>query len=200
MGYVPDATIAAMKGDYKLGIFFRLGTVPALHMVFSINDIPIAMPGLDLPGTIYNAGGRFRDIPQLELMLNGIASKVSFSLSGLDQSTVALMMDSAPEVLGALVTVGICPMDQYWQPVGNIVPVWTGTAEYVSEEMPVELDSTKPRIQNLTLVASTGDMSRAFPNLQTFTDQAQRVVSATDNFCSRVTRYVQTYLVSWPRF
>ena len=200
MGYFPDATIALLKGSYNLGIFFRLGTTPALHLAFSINDIPVYIPGLDSPSMVYTGAGQFLNIPDLETMINGIASKVSFALSGLNPVAVAAMLDTAPEVLGALVTVGICPMDQYWQPVGTIVPVWTGTAEFIAEEFKVENDPAKPQVQSLMLTASTGDMSRASSNLQTFSDSAQKTLYPTDNFCIRVFRYVQTLLIKWPRY
>lgn len=200
MGYFADATIAAFKASFNLGVFFRLGTSPALHMSFSVNDIPIQMPGLDAVGTVYQGGGRLQNIPALELMVNGLSSKVSFTLNGVDSTLAQMMLDSAPEVLGAPVTVGICPMDQYFQPVGAITAMWTGTAEYVSEEITVERDIAKPQTQSLALIASAGDTSRAFSSFLTFTDAAHRAIFATDSFFDRVSRQVVGYRVTWPRF
>ena len=199
MGFVADSVVAQFKGNYNLGIFLRVGTTPALHLSFSCNDIPVYIPTLDATNVVYQGGGRIIDLPQLEMMIKGISGKVTFGMSALDPVLVAAVMSSAPKVQGALVTVGICPMDWQWQPQGTIIPVWTGTAEFVAQEMKVETDPEKPRTQSLSLTASGGDSSRAFSYLQTFTDQAQRLVSATDNFCQNVSRYFQTYVVVWPR-
>lgn len=200
MGYFDDPLIALLKGSLNLGVFLRVGTTPALHLSFLVNDIPATMAGLDSAGQIYQGGGRFQSIPALELMINGVSSKVAFALSGLDPANAGMVLDTAPPVLGALVTVGICPMDAFWQPMGNIRPLWTGTAEFISQEMKVQTDPRKPRVQSIMLTVSTGDSSRSFPFLQTFTDLAQKAMYPTDNFCSRVSRMVQTYIVAWPRF
>lgn len=200
MAYVADATIAAMRGSYNLGIFFRLGTTPALHLSFSVGDMPAYFPGLDDPSTVYAGAGRILDIPPLETLINGLSDKVTFSLSGLDPTAVGYMLDTAPEVLGALVTIGIAPMDARWQPLTPIIGLWTGTADFVSEEMRVEPDLTKNRVQNLMLSTITGDSSRAFPNLQTYTSPTQNALYPDDTFFDRVQRYVATYYATWPRF
>ncbi len=200
MGYVADTTIAAMRGSYNLGIFFRLGTTPPLHLAFSVGDVPAYVPILDDPSTVYTGAGRILDIPPLETLVNGLADKVSFSLAGLDSVAVGLMLDTAPEVLGALVTVGIAPMDARWQPLVPIIGLWTGTADFISEEMKVETDPTKNRVQSLTLATTTGDSSRAFSSLQTYTNATQQALYPDDTFFARVQRYVPTYFVTWPRF
>jgi hypothetical protein len=200
MGYVPDATVAALKGNYNLGIFFRLGTTPALHLAFGVNDVPITVPVLDSVGTIYQGAGRFLDIPTLEVLINGIADKVTFSLYGIDPSVAALVLDSTPEVLGALVTIGIAPLDARWQPLSQIIGLWSGTADFIAEEMKPESDPTKSRVQSIMLTTSSGDTSRALPNLITYSDATQKTLYPTDRFFERTVRYIQGYLVSWPRF
>lgn len=200
MGYVSDATIAALKAGGNLGLFFRLGTAPALHLSFGVNDVPITLPSYDDPGTVYLGAGRLVDIPQFEALINGLSDKVTFSLSGIDPVEASYMLDSAPEVLGARTTIGMAMIDARWQPIGSIIGLWTGTADYVSEKMDLETDVAKNRVQSIMLTTSTGDASRAFPNLLTYTDAVQRAMHPTDAFFQRVSRYVQTYLVSWPRF
>ena len=197
MGYVPDATLAEFRGQFNLGVFFRLGTDPALHLSFLVNDMMMEMPGLDEPGTIYKGCGVLQNIPELEVLVNGIADTVTFTLSGLDPSLTAAMLDSAPDVLGAPVTVGIAPMDVRWQPKTPIVLLWSGTADMISEAMPPETDPTKNRTQSISLAAMTGDQSRQFQNLSTYADPIQQEISPGDRFCSRTTR--APYQISWPR-
>lgn len=200
MGYIPDATIAALRGPINLGVFFRLGTDPPLRLSFSVNDFPIALPNLDEAGAVYRGSGRLMNIPDLEVLINGIADTVSFTLSGLDPQGTALMLDGAPEVLGAPVTIAIAPLDKRWQPIGDPAVLWSGTADAISESMALEKDRTKNRTQSLTLTASTGDQSRQLQALTTYSQQTQQALYPSDNFFQRVVRYLQTYLVSWPRF
>lgn len=199
MGYLPDATIAALRGNTNLGIFIRVGTTPALHLAFGVNDVPITVPVLDSSGTTYIGAGRFVDVPSLETLINGLADKVSFSLSGIDPTFANQLLDTAPEVLGALVTVGIAPLDDRWQPLSQIIGLWSGTADFLAQEMKPEPDPTKSRVQTISLTCSTGDVSRAFPNLLTYSDLTQKTMYPTDRFFERVSRYVQGLLVSWPR-
>ena len=200
MAYIPDATIAAFRGSFNLGVFFRLGTVPALHLSFLVNDVPMQMPGLDAPETVYTGAGVLQNIPDLETLVNGIADTVTFTIGGLDPTAVALMFDDAPEVLGAPVTIGIAPMDARWQPSAPIALLWTGTADFISEAMAAETDPTKARTQTISLSTSTGDQSRQFQNLLTFSDNTQQMLHPGDNFCSRTPRYTASTVFSWPRY
>jgi len=84
MGYVPDDVIAAMRGSHSLGIFFRMDTNPALHLWMGINDIPAEFDhAIDLEGTVYLGGGRLGGIPTLEVLINGVADRVEFQMTGI---------------------------------------------------------------------------------------------------------------------
>ncbi len=201
MGYAPNATIAALRGSYNLGVFFRLGVTPLpILLSLSAQSIPIAMPGLDGSGTVYTGLGQLTAIPALETLVNGIASTVSFSLGGIDPVAASLMLDQNPEVLGAPVTVGIAPMDARWQPAAPIVPLWTGVADFLAQGMAPEAKPTQNRTQTLTLTAISGDQSRQVGNNLTLTDATQQMLHPGDTACQRVSRYVQTFITSWPRY
>lgn len=200
MGYAPDSVITALRGSYNLGVFFRLGTLPALHLSLSVNDIPIVMPSLDAPGTVYQGAGRIITFPALEVLVNGIADTVEFTLSGVDPQAVALMQESAPAVLGASVKMGIAPMDARWQPVTNIIPLWSGTADVTSENISPSTDPRQGGMQSISLTAMTGDQSRQVPNNYTYSNATQQALHPGDAFCSRTQLYRQTTIVVWPRF
>jgi hypothetical protein len=198
MGYVPQPTLDYFKSAYNLGVFFRLGTDPALHLSFLTGDMKIRMSTtLDDAGTVYFGCGRLQNIPDLMVLTNGIADTYTFTLNGLDPTMTARMLDSAPEVLGARLTVGIAPLTDRWQPATSIVQIWTGVADFLSESMPPETDPLKNRTQSLSLVAMSGDQSRQRQDLATYSDAAQRARSPTDSFCSRTNR--APYQVVWPR-
>jgi hypothetical protein len=201
MGYIPDATLQAFRGSYNLGVFFRLGLTPQpILLSLSAQSIPIAMPNLDAAGSVYTGLGRIGTMPALETLINGTASTVSFALGGLDPRALGLMLDQNPEVLGTPVSIGIAPMDVRWQPAAPVALLWSGVADFVAESMPATSDPTVNRVQTLTLTALSGDQARQLGNNLTLTDATQQMLYPGDTACSRVSRYVATYIVSWPRF
>jgi hypothetical protein len=201
MPYLNDDIVRALRGPLNLGIFFRLGTQPALRLWLGVNHSPpIGIPALDPEGTTYVGAGALLSVPELETLLNGIADRVEFSISGLDASVTDNVNSENAKVLGAPVHVGIAALDERYQPKSQIVPVWVGTADYWTEAAPVISDPMRPATRTLSLVASSGDTARARPRLVSFTDAAQKLLYPSDRFFERVARYVQAYVVSWPRF
>lgn len=201
MGYALDATVAALRGSYNLGVFFRLGVAPTpIRLSLSVQDIPMSMPIIDPLGSTYTGAGRLLSVPQLETLINGIAQTVSFSLGGLDPQAVSLMLDGNAEVLGAPVALGIAPMDARWQPAAPVVPMWSGVADFLAQGMAPLTDPRKNRTQTLTLTAISGDQARQLGSNLTLTDLAQQTLYPGDTACSRVSRYVQTFITPWPRY
>lgn len=198
--YVDPGIATTLRQDYSLGIFFRVGTDPALHLSMSLNSIPISVPGLDDPGTVYVGAGSLTSLPDLELLVNGLADRVVFELNGLDPIATDMLFDDAPDVLGALVTVGFAPLDERWQPMAQIIPIWTGTGDFLAQSMQIETDRAKSRTVSLQLSTSAGDTSRMVPGFSTYTDSSQKMLYPTDTFFARMARYVPGLNVTWPRF
>lgn len=198
--YVSASVVTALRSSLNLGVFWRLGSDPALHLWMGVNDVPIGIPSLDAGGTVYIGAGRLLGVPDLEMLVNGIADKVEFGLSGVTAEHLAQVEAGAPPVRGALCTVGFAPLDARYQPVTQIIPLWQGTADYwAMEQQPADDPREGPK-RTIMLSVGAGDTSRAIPKLVSFTGPYQRLLSATDAFCDRVSRYVQSYMVSWPRF
>ena len=200
MGYIDDATIAAFKGSFNLGVFFRLGLPTPVCLSLSANNIPLTIPTLDSAGQVYVGAGKLLSIPTLETLINGIASTVSFSLQGVDPIMTGEMLDSAPEVLGAPVAVGIAPMDKRWQPAAPVALLWSGVGDFLAETLLPGQDKTKNKVMTLTLSAMGGDQSRQLGNNLTYTDLTQQALWPGDTFCQRTVEYYATQLVTWPRF
>lgn len=198
MGYISDATIAALRGSYNLGLFFRLGTTPPLRLAFSINDVPITLPTYDPDGVRYLGAGRFLSVPDLELLINGKANRVAFQLNGLTPEIVDQCL-TVP-VLGALATVGIAVMDDRWQPISQIIGLWSGTADTSAMDMPADADITKNRTMSLIVNCAAGDTSRALPSLVTASDETQKARYPTDRFFECVKRYMAGLQIKWPVF
>lgn len=201
MGYLPDETVAAFRGSYRLGLFFRLDTDPGLHLWFGISDIAAKIADVDVDGTIYLGAGFLTDAPDsLEVLINGSAERADWVLSGVPAELAANLANDAPSVVGKRATFGISAMDDRWQMQSDIIPMWEGTADFWAEEQPVQTDPSRPKLRKLTLATMTGDASRALPYYSTWTDAIQRTISPTDKFCERVPRYYQGQIIRWPRY
>lgn len=200
MGYLPDETVAAFRGAYNLGLFFRLDSDPALHLWFGVSDIAARIPDLDVDGTVYFGGGILADIPDsLEVLLNGAAERADFTMSGIPADLTANLAADAPSVVGRRCDFGVAPLDSRWQMIGHVVSLWVGTADFWAEEQPPQPDVGKPRLRRLTLSTMTGNVSRALSAYETWTDRDQVNLSAGDEFCDRVSRYFPGQIVRWPR-
>lgn len=200
MAYLADTVITALRGCINLGVFFRLGTNPPLHLWMGMNDIPIGIPSVDPSGTIYNGAGRLLGVDKFEMMINGLASTATFSLSGVDPVFTAELAANAPSVVGAVAQVGIAPLDARWQPLSQIIPLWIGTADFWSETKQPVSDSSSPDVRTISLSTSAGDTMRARQRLVNWTDSSHQTLYPGDLFCSQVSRYNQTYQAAWPRF
>lgn len=201
MGYISDTTIAAFKGAYNLGLFFRLDTTPALHLWWGVSDKPAQIDALDVAGQIYNGAGLISDVPDaLEMLINGTASRVDWEMSGVPPSLTAELASAAPSVVGARVDFAIAALDSRWQIIGTPVSVWVGTADFWAEAQSPQADVTKPKLRKIILSTMAGDSSRSLPYFATWTDIDQQQISATDTFCERVPRYYVGQVITWPRF
>lgn len=196
MGWVPDHIIEELRGSHQLGIFLRIDTDPALHIWFGVNDIPAGFDSVDPEGTVYLGGGRLIGLPTLEVLVNGTADSVEFTLSGIDSSTAAKTMESIPAVRGANVTLGITTLDQYFQPMSAIIPIWEGTASHTGEASPTATGDQSPSI-TLSLTVVTGEATRSIPARTLWSGAQQKALSSTDRFCDETARLDRGVQPSW---
>lgn len=211
MGWVPDAVINELKGSHRLGIFLRVGTDPALHICFGVNDMPIGFDSIDPDGTVYLGGGRLIGIPSLEVLVNGTSDAVDFTVSGIDPATGAAMLDSIPPVRGAPVHLGITTLDQYWQPMTPIIPLWRGTASHAKESAePVQEGEGQTISLALAVVSGENMRSRKSSSLWSSAQQieASKALRAgkpsaslpDDLFCDPTARLARGIAPVWPRY
>jgi len=198
MGVFPDNVIAAMRQSHALGIFLRIDTDPALHVWFGVEEKTARFDSIDPEGTTYLGGGYLIGIPTLEMLVNGQADNIDFTLSGIDPTTAARTLDSIPPVRGVAVQLGLMVLDDYYQPMAPIVPVWNGTASHTAEVGQASENGDMSVTLNLSVVAGSVTRSRAAKTL--WTDAQQKLVSSTDDFCRQVQRLANGLAVVWPNY
>ncbi len=199
MGWVPDDVIEEMRGSHQLGIFLRIATNPALHMWFGVHDIQTGFDSIDPEGTVYLGGGVLQGVPTLEVLVNGTADSVEFSVSGIDPATGGKMLDSLPPLRGAAVQLGLTTLDQYYQPMSKIIPIWTGTSSHVSESSPMVQADDSPSL-TLALSVVSGETTRSRASRSLWSSPHQKAISPTDLFCDGTARLSRGVQPVWPHY
>lgn len=195
------ALFKGTDGGLRLGVFFYLGLSPTpLRLWAGVNDVPIGIPSVDPSGSVYLGAGQLMNIPDLELLINGIADRVDFYLTGTDPTFIATLAPAAASVLGAQVIVGVAPLDVRFQPQTQIIGVWTGSADIMKMSGRPGNGPTSPATQTIAVSCGTGDTSRARPRLTAFSQPQQQLISPSDTFFSCINRYIQQFVVSWPNY
>lgn len=186
------------KSVLRVGIFFRLATEPRVRIWSGPGDFAVPADFIEYEGGTYIGVGALLDIPVLDQLVNGVASRLDFSLSVVgDTDLMRLADEDADTVRGSDINIGLMPLGDDEQPVGAMVWVWEGQADTVTIESRLDGDR---RVETMTISAGSLFTGRRRPNYRHYTDQEQRKRSPDDRLCDRVTLYSQQYNKTWPRF
>lgn len=193
-----EAELAALdSGVQHIGVFFRLAVDPVLRLWLGVGDIEPGLNALEGSGVTYNGAGKLRDVPSLQQLINGQASRVTFTLSGVSDDILALA-ESADEVKLKSCSIGFAIMDRNWQLIGEVHWLWRGIADFLAMDLTGSADGTITKTAALQVGSQmTGRRRRG---LSYFTDQDQQTRSPGDRCCERVTLYSQGVTKVWPRF
>lgn len=193
--FMPAAVLNEMASSHQLAVFLRVGTDPALHLFFGVSEKVAGFDGIDPQGTVY-IGCSLIGIPTLEVLVNGTADSVEFTLSGIDTQTAAKTIDSIPAVRGAEVQLGVTTIDKYYQPMSAIIPLWQGVASHVGEQSsPVETGQNPTTTLSLAVVSGESTRSRAARSL--WSSPHQKAISPTDKFCDETARLARGVQPTW---
>lgn len=194
--YVPAELLAAFGSSHQLGIFFRLDSDPGLHLWCGVNDIPSGFDS-DVEGTVYLGAGRLLNIPVLEVLLNGQSSSVEFGLAGIDPDMAASVMDSLPETRGKDVTIGVTALDEYFQPITAVIPLWSGVAADPIEDSPTVQGGESPKT-SISLGVFAGSAKRSRPTLSMWSAAHQKAMYPTDLGCDQTAELARGRAPVWP--
>ena len=136
------------------------------------------------------------EVPAFDQLVNGVAQRVEFSLSGVDQTIAELADADAAEVRSKRVNVGLQFLDEDWQSLADIIWVWEGEADVIRKSS----TSTPGFQRQYTITLSVGSLTtgRRRPDLSYFTGAQQRRRSPDDAFCDRTGLYSQGSEIKWP--
>lgn len=192
-----DDEIAALESDtQKIGIFFRMATSPIIRLWLGIGDIKPGINAYDATNENYLGFGQLTDVPALQQLINGVADRIVFHVSGVSAEASAMASVEASTVKQKAVAVGICLFGKDWQQLGKPIWVWRGTADFVTRQQQSS-DAGITRVLEL----SVGSLftSRRRRGLSYLTDRDQQARHAGDKFCERTSLMSQFEKV-WPTF
>lgn len=198
--YIPSEQAKLFGPNMRLGIFWRLDTTPSANLWMGAHNVEAGINSVDPSGTVYLGAGRLMSIPDLEQLINGVADRVEFYLSGADADAFNNLLTNIPPIKGKQVIVGVAPMDDRYKILTNIIPLWTGIADFWQAEVKPNNDTTKNMVRTISLSVGSGSTNRSRNKTMRWTDTDHRVLHPNDSFFSRVVRYTQQYSVTWPRW
>lgn len=146
---------------------------------------PLPVPAdIVIPEPMIALGGDgLVSVPDFQQLINGIAERVEFVVSGVDEETVRLALDDAPTVTGAPVHIGTVQFDEHWQ---ILAIEWEATFEARSLSVSRPAMSGGKAVRSLSLTIVAGDTRRSRAPNSFFTDADQRRKSPDDSFFSHV--------------
>jgi hypothetical protein len=188
-----------MRGSHLLGVFVRVDSDPALHVWLGDFDIPVGIDSIDEDGTEYLGGGRLIGVPSLEVLVNGKSDNVEFFMSGVDPASGNAAINQLPDLRGKAIHVGITTLDDYFQPMSKIIPLWMGVASHLSESSPA-VKTGENRSLRLALAAVGGENARSRSTLSVWSHAQQVAKYPTDNFFKNMQRLARGVQAVWPNF
>lgn len=202
MARVPDHVCEEMRGSHQLGIFLHIATEPEPTRVWlGVNDIPAGITSVDPSNQEkYLGGGWLREIPSMEILLNGRAERADFILSGIKPGDVAHVDfdDLTPKLRGKKFRVGITTLDPHYQPMSDIIPLITGTVSHPTESSPTVTGQETPSV-TLGLSVGFGSTTRDRPSQVLWSTPHHKAKYPTDEFCDQTARLERGSNPSWPR-
>lgn len=195
---IPDDIAAIFRGSHQLGVFLRLGTDDPVRLWLGVNDIPAQMQSIEAGSEIYYGGWRLQDVPDLEFVINGVADRADFTLSGIDPDTRALSNLDAVDVRGRDFHIGVTALDDHFQPVSPILPLVTGRASLITERM-LPAGETEDRTISLTLSVGFGITTRGRQSQSLWSSAHHKADYPTDLFCDATARLERGVYPTWPR-
>jgi hypothetical protein len=181
----------------RRSVLMHIATEPlAVRAWTGVGPFEHAGDTVDVGGGTYLGLGEMQDIPALQQLVNGVASRIELSLSGVDDRLVELADADAPDVRSKAVTLGLQFFDEAWQPLGDTLWIWDGEADVIRTD--TVSDPGFGRQRTITLSVGSLTTGRRRPVLSFFTRAQQRRRSDDDAFCDRTALYSADTELPWP--
>jgi hypothetical protein len=190
---------ALASATQRIGVFFRMVQADGqiIRLWLGIGNCRVGINAYDETEATYSGLGQLIDVPAVQQLINGVAERIDFNVSGVSADTLALAGAESDDVKGAVVALGVCLFDGAWQQLG--VPKWLfrGRADFVTLNQQSGDGGITRAIALSVGSLFTGRRRRGLSYLTDY-DQQQRYPG--DKFCQRTVLYSNEIEKVWPRF
>lgn len=190
-----DAEIDAALGKGRV----RLVILIAMHFDSEVVRRWSGYGVREFGGHVWYGLGEIRNLPELEQLTNGAASRVTLVLSGVDEELLAQALEQADAVDGRRIEFLMQLLDEDAQPIGDPQVLDVLLMDQVTIERSAGDDPTQAPVRTLTISMASPTASRRTPSRGRYTDRDQKARSPGDRFCERVPIYVNQAF-KWPAF
>jgi hypothetical protein len=180
--------------EQRTGIFFRLDVEPVQHLWTGIGMV--AADDAIAGDAVYRGFGELTNIPAVTQLVNGVADRIDFIISGVSSAAMAAAAREADLVRGERVDLGLGFFDADWQFIG-MVWLYQGEADVLTTVLDGSSGSVARTLKLSVGSAMTG-RRRARQSVYSDFDQQRR--HPGDRFCERMRRYSQGVSLEWPRY
>lgn len=157
-------------------VLLRIASDPVARLWSGHGDLVIPADAVEDEQATYLGAGDLLNGPDFQHLINGIAERIEFQLSGVSSRMLALALEDAPSVKGAAVHLGRADFDENWQLIGV---EWEAVFRADSLSVSSAADN-EGRTRTITLSVGTEDTGRSRAPNAFFTDSDQRRRSADD--------------------
>lgn len=168
---------------YRESYLLRIDCDPVLRAWTSVGDLAIPADAIEPIGATYRGAGEITGLPNIRMLLNGIAERLDITVSGVNPETLRLAREDAESVKGAAAYIGLVIFDDSWQ-VAEVDWLWEGRADFI--EVTRLTAGEGKRLRGVKLSLGSIDTGRSRASLAFFTDADQRRRSSDDAIFSHV--------------
>lgn len=130
----------------------------------------------------YLGAGELLSVPDFQQLINGVAERVEFTVSGVSEETLRLALEDAPGVKNCGIYLGRVDFDSDWQ---IIAVEWEAT--YRADVLSVESEAASgARVRTIKLSVGSDDTGRSYAPASYFTPADQRLRAADDDIFDHV--------------
>jgi hypothetical protein len=199
MAFITAEQGAALRGSVvRPALLFYMASTPAVRVWTGAGPLAVSADAVDTTGGTYRGIGSLSGMPAVDALINGVASRVDFTLSGLPTGYLSLADEDAETVRFAPVHLGVWFLGEDWQAHPLFTTplwVWSGTADTTQAELVM---GDQGSTATVTLSVGGGDTGRKSQRQSYWTGTDQRRRSADDAFCDLTVNYTERAQKRWP--
>jgi len=172
--------MAEVRESYLL----RIASDPPARVWSGVGPLEIPADIVEPTRATYLGAGELLSAPDFQQLINGVAERLEFTVSGVSAETLRLALEDAASTKGAAVHLGRIDFDSDWQQLGPVE--WEAVFRADSLTVDSQGGGDSGRTRTIKLSVGSSDTGRSYAPQAFFTDADQRRRSPTDAFFSHI--------------